>query len=256
MIETYAKRLQDWVLEQAPKENRGSLAKLHKKFVAAAAQLGQDAITTSNLSLWRNGIVKERLNPRSLAQLAIVRGESPATTSAWLEGIPATGESDHPLSLSDRARITPVDRLPDLLEDIVREASLAIAIVASRLKENSKVNNQFGCLLRHWRNLPKPHWAPFNPISPEQLFREQTEPWTAAMFAEIINREYGMNQYTAKDIDDLERGIKVDLTLIRLIANLHFILDKRGQPLTDANLIDLAEGRAEVQDFQCLDSQG
>lgn len=257
MIETYANRLQDWVLEQAPKENRGSLSKLHKKFVAAAAQLGQDAITTANLSLWRNGIVKERLNPRSLAQLALVRGETPATTSAWLEGVPATGEADRPLSLSDRARITPLDRLPDLLEDIAREADLAITIVANRLKENSAMCTTFGQFLRYWRARPKPHWQPYSPIPPEQLLKEQTGAWTAALLADIINREYGLSgQYTAKHIDDLERGIEVDRALIRLIASLKIILDQQGTPQSDADLIDLAEGRSQIQDFQYLDSQG
>lgn len=258
-IQTYAKRLQDWVGEQAPRASRGSLTKLHRRFIEAANQLQQQPITLSNLSLWRDGRIEDGLSGRSLSQLAAVRGESPAMTRAWLEGGEFTRlQQLDQLSLSDRARITPVEHLPNLIHEAtttLSDITLAIAVASQRLKEKSDMKTRFGKFLRLRLLQPKPHWRPYNPIPAARLLQEQTQPWSEAMLAEIINREYGLNEYTSQSIINLGNGI-VDVALLRLIASLKIILDHDGNPLTDAALIALAEDKQKSPEFYPLDSQG
>lgn len=86
MDRSYCSRLQKWVEDQAPRDRRGALAKLHRRFQLAAAELNEDALSVENLRLWRDGVVKGELAGRSLRQLARVRGESPEQVTAWLKG--------------------------------------------------------------------------------------------------------------------------------------------------------------------------
>jgi hypothetical protein len=247
----YTQKLQNWVLTQAPREKRGSLADLHRRFLAVA---GSDAISKSNISYWRDGKLDGPLSQRSLEQLAAVRGESIATTKAWLEGRPAPQESAA-APLTTQARAAAVDQLPALIEQasaIANEAMTAIQIASLRMRESS-AGGKLGELMAFWRAKEKPHWNPFKPLSPERIEKERRRPWSAEDLAQIVNREFGLvRQYSAEDIKKLESGRCVDRSLIRLIASLKFVLDGTGQPMSDVALLELAEQAAshlQIEEF-------